>query len=300
MQDKLIVIVPAYNEADSISQTITSLLAKRDPIKQLGLDLKVYVVNDGSRDETARLASEAGADRIISHRVNQGLGAAVRSGLSAARTDNASIVVKFDADLQHSPDDIAKVIDPIVKDEADVVYGHRFNQIKYKMPFVRRMGNIVFTRLMRWLTGWQLKDSQPGIFAVNRAYLQVFRLPGNYNYTQQILLDAYHKGMRFEHVSVSFEKRNTGKSFISLKYPFKVLPQLVSVIVGVRPMKIFAPIGLAFLGVAMLVFFYQVAQYFLGITPKPVVSVNLVLGSVFFGLQTLFFGLLAQLIIEQK
>ena len=98
----------------------------------------VYVINDGSKDKTLELAQSAGADRIVKHKVNRGLGAAIRSGMTAAKHDGAHIVVKFDADLQHNPDNIWDLIQPIINDEADTVYGHRFRKISYKMPFVRK------------------------------------------------------------------------------------------------------------------------------------------------------------------
>ncbi|GAB4222316.1 MAG: hypothetical protein Kow0062_19140 [Acidobacteriota bacterium] len=296
---RLIVVVPAYNEEERITEAVTALVGLREPARERGLELLVYVVDDGSRDRTRELAERAGADRILRHRVNRGLGAAVRTGLTAARTDGADVAVKFDADLQHDPADVFRVAEPVLDDVADVVYGHRFEKIAYRMPFVRRIGNIVFTRLMRWLTGWPLRDSQPGIFAVGRAYLDVFHLPGDYNYTQQVLLDAYHKGMRFEHVDVAFRRRETGRSFVSLRYPFKVLPQILLVLVSVRPMKVFGPVGAAFLAIAAGVFCWQIGEYFAGLSPKPVQSVNLVLGAGLFGLQTFFFGLLAELIVRR-
>ena len=221
----------------------------------------------------------------------------MRSGFSAARRDGADIVVKFDADLQHDPNDIVPLVQPILNDEADVVYGNRLERIEYKMPVIRKAGNRLFTRLMALLTNWPLKDSQPGIFAINRDYLNVFNLPGDYNYTQQILLDAYHQGMRFAHVPVTFRRRTTGASFVSLRYPFKVLPQLLLVIISIKPMKIFLPLGMLFLLIATGVFGVELVLWFMGETAKPVMHVNAVLGLAFFGLQTLFFGLLAQLII---
>jgi len=296
ISEKLVVIVPAYNETEKIETTIKALLNKRDELSG-SLKMLVYVIDDGSTDDTYAKAMQSGVDRVLRHKTNRGLGAAVRTGMIGARTDNASIVVKFDADLQHDPNDIPHIVQPILDDEADVVYGNRFERISYKMPFVRRSGNIVFTSLMRWLTKWPLKDSQPGIFAVNKAYLDVFQLPGDYNYTQQILLDAYHKGMRFAHCPVSFRKRMTGKSFISLKYPFKVLPQIIMVIVGVKPMKVFAPIGLSFLLTGGATLLIEMGYWILGFTTKPVMHVNAVLGSILFGIQTLFFGIIAHLII---
>ncbi len=203
---KLIVIVPAFNEEERIGAATRALIALKESYKAKNINFLVYVINDGSKDNTLKLAQEAGADRILKHKVNRGLGAAIRTGLTAAKTDNADIVVKFDADLQHNPENIWDLIQPILNDEADTVYGHRFNQIAYKMPFIRKTGNKVFTGLMRWLTKWPVYDSQPGILAVNSAYLKGFYLPGDYNYTQQILLNSYHIGMRFAHVDVEFRK----------------------------------------------------------------------------------------------
>ncbi len=296
---RLILVVPAYNEGASIAKTVETLREGTANLAET-FEVRIYVVDDGSRDETGTKAKEAGADRVLRHQVNRGLGAAVRTGLAAARDDGADIAVKFDADLQHDPADVPSLIAPIIEDVAEVVYGDRFGRIEYRMPFVRRTGNFVFTRLMAWMTGWPLRDSQPGIFAVSRAYLANFYLPGDYNYTQQILLDAYHKGMRFAHVPVAFRKRTTGKSFVSFKYPLKVLPQLLMVLVGVRPLKLFAPVGLLFFLLGVIVGGVETVQWAMGDYEKPVQHVNIVLGSILFGVQTLFFGLIADLIVKQN
>lgn len=297
---KIIIIVPAYNEEEKIEAAVTALCEKKEEYSQRGFEFLVYVINDGSKDKTLELAEKAQADRIVKHKVNRGLGAAIRSGMRAASLDGADIVVKFDADLQHNPDNIWNLIQPILNDEADTVYGHRFNKIAYKMPFVRKVGNKVFTGLMRWLTKWPVYDSQPGILAVNRSYLDGFYLPGDYNYTQQILLDSYHRGMRFAHVDVEFRKRETGKSFISYKYPFKVLPQILQIIIGIKPLKFFGPIGVFFVLLAFGVSVIEILDWIFGDARKPIEHVNLVLGSFLFGVQTLFFGLLANLIVTTK
>ncbi len=292
----VIVIVPAYNEEERISETVSALRNALDSTLPPKVYARIFVVDDGSIDATRQRAEDAGADRIIRHRVNRGLGAAVRTGLDAAQRDGADIAVKFDADLQHDPADIRSLIEPILNDEADVVYGNRFERIEYRMPIGRRLGNLAFTRLMRWLTGWSIRDAQPGILAVDRYYLERFHLPGDYNYTQQILLDAYHKGMRFAQVPVTFRRRQTGRSFISLKYPFKVLGQIFWLLVALRPMKVFGTLGLAFMATALGVFGWDFVQYLQGDATKPVEHVNAVLGAGLLGLQTFFFGVLAQLI----
>jgi len=297
---KLAVIVPAYNEEKTIKDTLIGLLSIKTELINIGYELIIYVVNDGSTDKTKDLADNFKEVLVITHKKNKGLGAAVRTGLSVADKIHANIVVKYDADLQHEPNDILDLIKPIYDDEADVVYGNRFKKINYKMPFIRKIGNKVFTGLMRWLTGWPLRDSQPGIFAVNNIFLRNFYLPGDYNYTQQILLDAYHRNLRFSHKYVTFNKRKEGKSFVKLNYPFKVIPQIIQVIIGIKPLKIFGPIGLFFLFLGFIIFIYQVTSFILGLTQKPVENVNLVLGSFLFGLQILCFGFLADLVVKMN
>lgn len=296
---KVVVVVPAFDEAARIAETVTALKRLARPMGAAGCTLRVLVIDDGSADSTGEEATKAGAHRVIRHKVNLGLGAAVRTGLAAAREDGADIAVKFDADLQHDPKDVRAVIAPILADKADVVYGDRFERLEYRMPMIRRIGNAVFTRLMRWLTGWPVRDGQPGIFAVDAAYLRVFSLPGDYNYTQQLLIDAYHKGMRFAQAPVAFRARETGKSFVTLKYPFRVLAQILMVLVSLKPLRVFVPVGVFFLGVAVVVFSVQITDWLLGGAQKPVENVNLVLGCGLFGLQTLLFGLLAELIVRR-
>ncbi|SKA82539.1 Glycosyltransferase involved in cell wall bisynthesis [Paucidesulfovibrio gracilis DSM 16080] len=293
---KVVVLVPAYNEEARLREVIDGLRAVADASEEHSVS--IYVINDGSADRTPEIAREAGADRVLTHQVNLGLGAAVRTGLLAAGDDGFDVAVKFDADLQHSPDDVLKMVVPIAGDEADVVYGHRFNKISYRMPFVRRTGNKAFTGLMRYLTGWDLKDSQPGIIAMSRRYFQDFYMPGDYNYTQQILMDAYLRGMRFAHVDVHFNERTTGSSFISWKYPFKVLLQIAQVIVGINPIRLFGPIAVALILLATLVGGFDLLDWVFGDAAKPIEHVNFTLGVGLFGVQTLFFGLLADLIVK--
>ena len=294
---RLAIVIPAYDEAETVGRTIDRL---RTTLGAVGGSVSIIVVDDGSGDDTARLANDAGADRVIRHPSNLGLGAAVRTGLKAARKAGADVVVKIDADGQHEPADIGRLIRPILDDEADLVYGDRFAGIEYRMPIVRRLGNRVFTRLMRWLTGWPLRDSQPGIFAASATYLDGFRLPGDYNYTQQILLDAYHRGMRFTHVPVTFRERTSGRSFVSYRYPFKVGKQILLMLVTIAPLKVFVPIGLAFIAVGTGILGADLVDYFQTGRGNMVRRPLGVLGFGIFGLQTVFFGLLGHLVITNR
>ena len=123
----LVIMVPAFNEATTIRRTIEHL---KDAVEAHSGRSSIIVIDDGSTDGTADLARVAGADRVVGHPSNLGLGAAVRTGLKAARQAGADVVVKIDADGQHDPADIARLIRPTLDDEADLVYGDRFAGIE--------------------------------------------------------------------------------------------------------------------------------------------------------------------------
>ena len=297
---KISIIIPVFNEEKTIIKTIDSILEIFPLLKKKKLIPEIIVINDGSSDQSHKRLMNFKKIILVSHEINLGLGAAVRTGLNIAKERGSDFVVKFDADLQHTAKDIDKIIEPLIGNYSDIVYGNRFKKISYKMPFIRRIGNKLFTGLMKKLTNWDLKDSQPGIFAVNKNYLNIFRIPGDYNYTQQILLDAYHKQMRFTHVDVSFDLRKSGDSFVSFKYPFKVFYQLLMVLVGVKPMKVFGLTGLLFLFLASIISLFQIYNFTLGLSTKPIENSNLVIVLIFLGVQLISFGILAQLIIEKK
>jgi len=298
VKSHVVIVVPAFNEAGSVRSVIIRTRELSSIL--VGAQVETFVVDDGSTDATVTEARAGGADRVIRHPTNLGLGAAVRTGLKAARKAGADIVVKIDADGQHDPSDIARLVQPILDDEADLVYGNRFAAIEYRMPLVRRLGNRVFTWLMRRMTGWPLRDSQPGIFAASATFLDGFRLPGNYNYTQQILLDAYHRGLRFTHVPVTFRERASGRSFVSYRYPFKVGKQILLMLVSLNPLKVFVPIGLVFMGIGTVILGIDLYEYVQLGRGVPVRRPFGVLGFGLFGLQTVFFGLLGHLVITNR
>jgi glycosyltransferase involved in cell wall biosynthesis len=294
----LLVIVPALDEVATIGGTIDGI--RRALADSRDVTVRIVVIDDGSTDGTGEVAARSGADRVIRHPTNLGLGAAVRTGLKAARDEGADVVVKIDADGQHDPADIMPLIRPILDDEADIVYGDRFARIEYRMPLVRRLGNRVFTGIMRTLTRWPLRDSQPGILAGSAEYLARFQVPGDYNYTQQILLDAYHRRLRFVHVPVAFRERTTGRSFVSFRYPARVLKQILLLLVLLDPLRVFVPLGLGFMAIGAAILVNDVYAFLMLGADRIVEQRFGVLGFGLFGLQTVFFGILGHLIIASR
>ena len=142
---KLVVLIPAYNEENNIEKTIQSI-----PRKIMGTDeVRILVVNDGSTDNTVDCAANAGADKIVSHRQNSGVGAAFMTGIRNAIMMNAYIVVTVDADSQFDPNQIPELIIPILNHQADVVIGSRFKKETPKnITRIKLFGNKIFSKLV--------------------------------------------------------------------------------------------------------------------------------------------------------
>jgi glycosyltransferase involved in cell wall biosynthesis len=297
---KVIAFIPALNEEEALEHVISNMKETYADSASRGWELQVIVVDDGSTDRTREIADKF-ADRTVIHPINMGLGAATRTGMQAAYEMGADIAFKMDADYQHDPYDVEKCITPILKDEADIVWGSRFTgSINYKMPTHRHYGNLFFSWLMRKLTYPNITDAQTGLMCFERKYLAKFKIIANYNPPQQLLIDAHGKNMRYAEVPVEFHKRTTGKSFVSFKYPFKVLPAMLRILIYANPLRVFVPFGFSFIMIALMIMVYDFYQYFAGmsdVTSEHPDTVGLLFT---FGVQALMFGLLADLIIRRS
>lgn len=294
------VFVPCHNEAAVIDQTIRTLR------EYLGSDRFPYegviiVVDDGSTDDTFRLAQHAGSDVLYRHETNRGLGAATRAGMEIAHYIGCDAFAKFDADLQHDPNDIATAVRPLLDDEADVVYASRFaGRIHYRMPLIRAVGNRVFTALMRVVTGWRITDAQTGLMCFSRRYLSVFEMPASYNPPQQALFDASRKGMRYAEVPAQFYARRSGKSFVSLKYISKVTTSLLKVAFYHYCFRLFTVLGLGLLLLGLVFTLRGIIGYlYLGV-PTYVPNGTLVLFSITTGLLSVLFGLQSYAVLARQ
>lgn len=160
-----LVIIPAFNEEKVIGETITAVR------KEIAKEALVLVVDDGSGDRTAELARKAGA-KVIRHPVNRGLGGALGTGLYWAKASDVKQAVTFDADGQHDPRDINRVLDPINAGEADVVIGTRTKKGWREIPGDRRL-IIWLSNFFTWfLFGLKTSDSLSGFRGFNRQAIE--------------------------------------------------------------------------------------------------------------------------------
>lgn len=214
---KVCTVMAAYDESDTIGMVIQETKKYVD---------KVFVVDDGSTDNTAEVAQQNGAE-VIRHDMNRGPGAAVQTGYAAAIAGGYDYIVQIDADGQHNPKYIPKLLEVALDGDCDVVIGSRFLNDSFRdWPLIRKMGIRFFTKVVNLLGSLNITDAVSG-FKVHKAssLKKLSRTSDRFPAVEQILEYA-KKGMKVKEVSIEMPLRNTGKSYLSLKklasYPFLV------------------------------------------------------------------------------
>ncbi|SHF06560.1 Glycosyltransferase involved in cell wall bisynthesis [Seinonella peptonophila] len=223
MKPLLIVVIPAWNEAKNIAHVIQKVPRTWHP----DLEVSILVIDDGSTDGTAQVATAAGAEQVYSFSQNRGLGAAVREGLKKAYQQGADLAVMIDADNEYPAHSIPSIVQPILDGRADYVMGSRFKGHIRGMKWHRRLANISFTLLQSLLLGRWIWDGQSGFRAFSRLVLRDLRINHDYNYAQVMTLSILRQGYRMLEVPIDYQVRQAGTSFIKgTTYLRRVLPAI--------------------------------------------------------------------------
>jgi glycosyltransferase involved in cell wall biosynthesis len=215
----VILFLPARDEAATVAGVVA-----RAPKWVLGHRVRCLVVDDGSVDATAARAAAAGADvvRLPAHR---GLGAAVRTGLAASARLGAAAVAFCDADGEYAPEELRRLVGPILAGRADYVVGSRFSGQPRRMLPHRWVGNRLLTVAMSALLRRRLTDGQSGYRALSPAAAAAADIAHDYNYAQVLTMDLLAKGFRYAEVPISYQFRTQGRSFVRLvPYLRQVVP----------------------------------------------------------------------------
>jgi hypothetical protein len=220
---KLLVVIPAYNEQEAILGVLTRL-----PKELAGHDVEELVVVDGATDATEAMVFKNNF-KVASHIVNCGGGDALRTGFEIACAEGADIVVNMDADGQHQPEEIERLIAPIVKNEADFVVGSRFLGHYEERGSIRHVGIVLFSWLVSLLTGAKVTDCTNGFRALRVSSLERLRLQEEQFHTTELIIEALKRKLRYKEVPVSVLRRREGESKKPkrLRYPFGVLRTII-------------------------------------------------------------------------
>ena len=219
----MVLFFPAHDEALSVASVV-----RRTPTEVCGHPVVVFVVDDGSADTTGRVAADAGAT-VVTLPSNRGLGAAVRVGLRHAVQAYEPVAVAFaDADGEYAPEELARLVDPIVAGAADYVVGSRFRGEIGHMQRRRRAGNRVLTFALRLVTRAPISDGQSGYRALSARAAADAQVIHDYNYAQVLTIDLLGKGYRYAEVPISYSFRARGASFVRpLEYLRRVIPAVI-------------------------------------------------------------------------
>jgi hypothetical protein len=207
----LVVLIPAFNEQESIASVIQAIPRRFDGIALV----EVGVINDGSKDETAKRAMAAGADFITSTPTNRGLAAAFNRGATVALGRGAHLVVTLDADGQHDPAAMASLIAPLVNGDADVAVVARPLKDASQGTLVRRFGNRFGSFVARRVMKVPLTDVTSGYRAFTRDALMQIHVTGGFTYTLETLVQAASKRLRMVEVIAPARKRMHGHSRVT-------------------------------------------------------------------------------------
>jgi glycosyltransferase involved in cell wall biosynthesis len=226
----VVVGIPAFNEEKSIARVVIEAQKYTD---------KVVVCDDGSTDLTGEIAEHLGAD-VVRHEQNLGYGAAIQSLFKYARKLSSDVLVTLDADGQHNPGEIPLVVKPIVEGSADVVIGSRLVDKRFRsaIPWYRRAGIRVITKLVSNGSNHGVKDAQSGFRAYNRRALEELTIFENdMGASVEVLMEAGKKGLKILEVPATCNYKDVKTStHAPLKHGVGIVMSIVKLVVEDKPL----------------------------------------------------------------
>jgi glycosyltransferase involved in cell wall biosynthesis len=309
---KLIVNIPAYNEEDKIGETIARIKKSFDlPFySQKGAKISeklIQVVDDGSTDSTIEKARSAGADIIVSYKPNRRLAYSFKQAVESALGNGADFMVNIDADGQFNPDDIPKLLEPVIDGQVDMVIANRFGKIEAKnIPWIRNFLNRFAAGIVGFFLDLKTEDLTCGFRAHSREAMLRLNLTNiHFTYTQETIIDAVGKNLKLKWVpvTVTYYADRQGKITKSLrKYISDSSKIILKAVRDVRPMKFFGWPGLFLVSLGLLGFLVFLVNYFAGdFKIRPFLNYVIFASiSMLLGIQLLIFALIADMIKSNR
>jgi glycosyltransferase involved in cell wall biosynthesis len=261
----LSVVIPALNEEDGIQEIMDRVLATRPMLKQVGIHkLELIVVDDGSTDRTPDLVAATPDVRLIQHPVNQGYGAALKTGFAAAEGEWVGFL---DADGTYPPEYFPELYEKAIVDDADIVIGSRMAGAKSEMPPVRRLGNVIFAGLVSLLSAQRVTDSASGMRIFKKSILErIYPLPDGLNLTPVMSTRALHERLKTVEVPIPYSER-VGRSKLSVvRDGMRFAQSITWTALSYNPVRLLGMIGLTALFFAVLIGLGLVAMRATGTT----------------------------------
>jgi hypothetical protein len=203
---KVAILVPAYNEAENVGTVLDQM-----PAEVCGMATETLVVDDGSRDGTGDVAAEHGAT-VARHVTNRGGGAALRTGYRLMVESGAEVVVTLDADGQHLPSEMERLVKPVLDGKVDVAHGSRVLGHADRNHFARELGIVFFNRVVSFITRTHVTDCSNGYRAVRTTVLPQLVLRQEQFHTSEFMIEAIKRGIPAKEIPITVEQRLHGHS----------------------------------------------------------------------------------------
>ena len=295
---KLIIQIPCYNEAETLAITL-SVLPREVP----GFDqVEWLVIDDGSTDDTIKVARTNGANHIVRHIRNQGLARAFMTGIREAVGLGADVIVNTDADNQYNADDLPALTEPILKGKADIVVGARpidtINHFSPVKKILQKIGSLV----VRCASRTDIPDAASGFRAMSRDAALQLVVFNNYTYTLETIIQAGQKNMAVTSVPVRVNA-DLRKSKLVKSIPLYIIHSIVTIVrifIVYRPFRFFASIGAVLFGSGILIGMRFMWFYFQGRGDGHVQSLILASVLVGMGFQTFLIAVIADLLSASR
>ncbi len=295
---KLIIQIPCLNEEGTLAIALAAL-----PREVPGFDtVEWLVIDDGSTDQTVKIAKENGVDHIVSHTQNEGLAKGFMSGLEACLRLGADVIVNTDADNQYCADDIPALVAPIVAKQADIVIGERpidaIDHFSVTKKMLQKLGSYV----VRVLSRTSIQDAPSGFRAISSHAARKLMVFNDYTYTLETIIQAGQKNMAIMSVPVRVNDDLRPSRLVKSipAYVRRSIFTLVRIFVIYRPFRFFSAVGAVLLSIGLLIGFRFVFNYMTGEGAGNIQSLILSGALLVTGFQTILVAFLADLIAANR
>jgi glycosyltransferase involved in cell wall biosynthesis len=287
---KIIITIPAYNEEKTLPHVLQEI---KEVMDKSSYEYEILVLNDGSTDKTTEVARQFGASVV--EKKHRGLAETFKSEMEECLLRKADIIVHTDADGQyhskHIPELIAKV-----ESGYDLVLGSRFTGKIEKMPLLKRVGNIAFSKVLSSLTGVKVTDSTTGFRAFTAEVAKEISYINTFTYTQEQIIKAAKQGFRIGEIPIAARKTRASRLFKNpWQYALRAWINIFRIYRDYEPLMFFGRVGGLFLMAGVFLGGYLVYRFitlgFIGRTPTIMLSVLLIS----IGAQIILFGFLADM-----